>query len=298
MLSGEAGIGKTALLDDLRSRARDIRVLSMAGTEAERDLPFAGLSQLLRVTAADLETLPAPQAAALGVALALRPGGNVDRFAVGAGLLTLLAQRSEAEPVCLIVDDAHLLDQPSADALLFVARRLLADAIAFVIAVRDGEPCRLADPELPRLRLGGIDEAAARDLVRTARGASTADPHPGSRPCARWWRCRWGIRSPSWSSPRSGGAVDRAGRRPLGARHDGSAPADAAGLVAAGLRAPGPRARPGRAAAARCAAVAGDDLSVITRACRALSVPVSALAAAEDAGLLSWSPTGCGSVIR
>ena len=173
VVSGEAGIGKTALLADLRAHATDIRVLTVTGTEAERDLPFAGLAQLLRVTAADLDHLPPPQAEALGVALALWPGTGADRFAVGAGLLTLLAAQSETRPLCLVVDDAHQLDQPSQDALLFVARRLLADPIALVVGVREDEPCRLADPTLPRLRLSGLDEDAARALARSA-GADVA----------------------------------------------------------------------------------------------------------------------------
>ena len=134
VITGEAGIGKTALLDQVRAGAEDIRVLSVTGTETERDLPFAGLAQLLRITEADLIQLPPPQAEALGVALALWPGDTADRFAVGAGLLTLLTQRSEESPLCLLIDDAHQLDPPSQDALLFVARRLLADAIAMIVA--------------------------------------------------------------------------------------------------------------------------------------------------------------------
>ena len=186
IITGEAGIGKTALLDQVRASAEDIQVLSVTGTETERDLPFAGLAQLLRVTKADLAHLPPPQAEALGVALALSPGDTADRFAVGAGLLTLLTQRSEVAPLCLIIDDAHQLDPPSQDALLFVARRLLADAIAVIVAFREGEPCRLAGAGLPQLTLTGIGPEATGALVRAELGR-TRQPSggPGARPVGR-----------------------------------------------------------------------------------------------------------------
>ena len=121
VVSGEAGIGKTALLDDTRARARasDMRVLSVTGTETEHDLPFAGLAQLLRITVPDLDRLPAPQAEALGIALALRPGDAADRFAVGAGLLTLLTQRSE---------DAKDLGQPLPTGVVEAVRCAAASA--------------------------------------------------------------------------------------------------------------------------------------------------------------------------
>ena len=98
VVSGEAGIGKTALLDDLRARVTDARVLAVTGTEAEQDLPFAGLAQLLRLSAADLDPLPPPQADALGVALALWPGSGAARVAGGAGLRTRRAAQSADPP--------------------------------------------------------------------------------------------------------------------------------------------------------------------------------------------------------
>ncbi len=94
VVTGEPGIGKSALVGYAESQAQDFRLLRVTGTETERDLPFAGLAQLLRPLSKDLDRLPEPQAEALGVALALRSGPRVDRFAVSAGVLTLLTGRA------------------------------------------------------------------------------------------------------------------------------------------------------------------------------------------------------------
>lgn len=277
VVTGEAGIGKTALLDDLRSRASDIRVLTVTGSEAERDLPFAGLAQLLRLAPADLDRLPPPQADALGVALALWPGTGADRFAVGAGLLTLLAEQSEDQPLCLIVDDAHQLDQPSQDALLFVARRLVADPIALVIGVRSPEPCRLADPGLPQLALTGLAPGPARELARTA-GVGLATGAEATGPVVEL------VLELSQGNPLA--------IRELVADPAAWAPAPTGLPTALPSRLTSAYARrfhelgPDAALAARCAAVVGGDLAVTARACAALGVPVDALADAESAGLL------------
>ena len=105
---------------------------------------------------------PAPQAAALEAALALRPAVAQDRFAVGAATLSLLCAYAEQAPVAVLVDDVQWLDGSSAQALLFAFRRLLADPIAVLVAVREGEPSLLDGSGLPVLRLGGLtsDEAA------------------------------------------------------------------------------------------------------------------------------------------
>src|SRR6478735_2319560 len=105
VVRGEAGIGKSALLDDAASRATGLRLLRVTGSEAERELPFAGLAALVRPLLDDLDALPPPQAHALAVALALREGEDVDRFAISAGLLTLLTRVSEERPTAVLVDD-------------------------------------------------------------------------------------------------------------------------------------------------------------------------------------------------
>src|ERR1700729_543603 len=156
-LVGEAGIGKTALLANAAEHADGMRVLRARGIESEADVPFAGLLELLRPALGALSDVPAPQAAALESALALRPGGAQDRFAVGAATLSLLAAYAEEAPVLVLIDDAHWLDTPSAEALLFAIRRLLADSVAVLIAVREGLPSLLDGAGLPTLRVAGLD---------------------------------------------------------------------------------------------------------------------------------------------
>ncbi len=117
VISGEPGIGKTALLEDTRERAPDMYALSARGVESESELPFAALHQLLRPALDQVDRLPDPQAAALGGALGLvdRPGH--ERFLVFAACLTLLGELAEGRPVLCLIDDAHWLDAASADAL-------------------------------------------------------------------------------------------------------------------------------------------------------------------------------------
>ena len=157
-------MGKTALLEYAAEKAAGIRLLRAAGTESERGIGFGGLQQLLHATSEDLERIPPPQAQALGVALALRDGVGTDRFAVGAATLSLLTRYSEDQPLGLLIDDAHQLDRPSADAIAFAARRLLADPIFVIATVRDGEPDALTAAGLPGPAAGGgrrrIDPAA------------------------------------------------------------------------------------------------------------------------------------------
>ena len=165
-LVGEAGIGKSALLDCAAERAGGMRLLRARGVQSEAQIPFAGLFELLRPALGCLEAIPRPQAAALESALALRPARPEDRFAVGAATLSLLAAYAEAEPLAVLVDDAHWLDGSSADALLFAARRLVADSVAIVLTAREGESSLLDGADLPTFRLGGLDVSAAAQLLR------------------------------------------------------------------------------------------------------------------------------------
>ncbi len=161
-LVGEAGIGKTVLLDHAAERAIGMRVLRARGIESEAQIPFASLLELLRPALVMLDKIPEPQAVALEGALALRRGPAQERFAVGAATLSLIAAYAEDGPVAILVDDAHWLDGSSAQALLFAFRRLVADPIAVLIAVREGDPSLLDGADLPAMRLGGLtsDEAA------------------------------------------------------------------------------------------------------------------------------------------
>src|SRR3984893_8464463 len=126
VVRGEAGIGKTALLEQLVEQAAGCMVARAAGVQADMELPFAGLQQLFGSLLGPLERLPGPQRDAVEVAFGLRSGAAPDRFAVGLAVLGLLAEAAEQGPLVCVVDDAQWLDQASAQTLAFVARRLLA----------------------------------------------------------------------------------------------------------------------------------------------------------------------------
>ncbi|WP_344951194.1 ATP-binding protein, partial [Actinomadura miaoliensis] len=165
VLRGEAGIGKSALLDYAAAAAGDgVRVLRGAGVEPEMELPFAGLHLLLRPALEGIGRLPAPQAEALRGALGLVPAPGKDLFLVGLAVLTLLADLAERCPLVCLVDDAHWLDHASAEALLFAARRLEAEGVALVFAARDDDRPFPA-PGVAELRLDGLDAAAAAELL-------------------------------------------------------------------------------------------------------------------------------------
>ena len=165
-LVGEPGIGKTALLDYTAEHASGMQLLRARGLESEAQIPFGSLLELIRPALPLLDRVPRPQAAALEGALALRPGAAQDRFAVGAATLSLLAAVAEEAPVAVLVDDAQWLDLSSAQALLFAFRRLLADPIAVLVAVRAGEPSMLDGADLPSLPIGGLTSDEAAMLVR------------------------------------------------------------------------------------------------------------------------------------
>jgi DNA-binding CsgD family transcriptional regulator len=174
VLYGEPGIGKTALLRDARDRAGDMHVLIARGVESESELPFAALDQLIRPALSHLDRLPGPQAAALGGALGLREGGGEERFLVYAACLSLLSEMADRRPVLCLVDDAHWLDEVSAEALLFVARRLDAEGIVMLFAAREGEVRGFQAHDLPALLLVRLDPGASATLL--ARVASAAAP--------------------------------------------------------------------------------------------------------------------------
>ena len=183
-LAGEPGIGKTALLDYAAREAAGMRLLRARGVESEAQIPFGSLLELIRPALSMLGKIPGPQAAAMESALALRPGQGHERFAVGAATLSLLAAYAEEAPVAMVIDDAHWLDGSSAQALLFAFRRLVADPIAVLIAVREGEPSLLDGADLPTLRIGGLSSEEAAMLVRglIPGGLIPGGPAPAGRP--------------------------------------------------------------------------------------------------------------------
>jgi DNA-binding CsgD family transcriptional regulator len=165
-LEGEMGSGKSALLDHAAASADGLTVLRVRGIQSEAQIPFAALYELLRPTLGRLDQLPAPRREALEGALALRPARPQDRFAVGAATLGLLTAVAEDAPVLVLVDDAHWVDGSSADALRFAFRRLLADPVGVVLAVREDEPSLLDGTDLRVRRLEGLDRASAAELAR------------------------------------------------------------------------------------------------------------------------------------
>jgi predicted ATPase len=155
VLRGEPGYGKSALLDYARSRSGGMQLLRAVGVEPEAELPFAALHQLLRPTLDRLDRIPEVQASALGGALGIAKSSADSRFVVALAVLTLLAEVAADRPLLCLVDDAHWLDQPSADALSFAARRLEAEPIAMLFAARTGEPRSSREPGCPMRRSTG-----------------------------------------------------------------------------------------------------------------------------------------------
>ena len=171
VLRGEAGVGKTALLDWAAGQAGDMQVARVAGAEDEMDMGFAGLHQLLVPFLGGLEGLPAPQRQALGSAFGLVDGPPPDRFLVGMAALTVLTDAAAARPVLCLIDDAQWLNQVSIEVLGFVARRLYADRVGMVFAAREAEERAVVLAGLPELTVGGLAEEAAQELLATSAGA-------------------------------------------------------------------------------------------------------------------------------
>ncbi|HEY2656538.1 MAG TPA: ATP-binding protein, partial [Solirubrobacteraceae bacterium] len=165
VVSGEPGIGKTALVESAISSASGLRVRRAVGVESEMELAFAALQQLCAPMLDRLDRLPGPQRDALGVALGLRGGDAPDRFLVGLAVLSLLAETAAEQPLLCVVDDAHWLDRASAQALVFVARRLLADSVGLIFATRQAGD-ELAG--LPLMALEGLRNGDARALLGSA----------------------------------------------------------------------------------------------------------------------------------
>ena len=170
VLRGAAGTGKTALVEYVANGAEGFRVVRADGAEAEMELPFAGLHQLCAPLLDRLDGLPGPQADALRTAFGLSAGLQPDRFLIGLAALTLLSEAAEELPVLCLVDDAQWLDQSSALVLAFVARRLRAEGVVLLFAVREApEVDELRS--LPTLRLEGLSDADARTLLVSVIGA-------------------------------------------------------------------------------------------------------------------------------
>ena len=271
VLRGEPGIGKSALVGYARERAEGMRVLSGAAVEGEMELPFAGLHQLVWPVLDRAEALPGVQGAALRGAFGLTGERVADRFLVSVALLGLLTAVAEDGPLLCVVDDAHWLDRPSADALAFAARRLHADPIALVIASRLEEGGRRLDglPELPLTGLAPDDAAALLDesLPATLRHQLVSVTH--GNPLALM------------ELPRALSDDQRAGRAPLLGEVPLTAEIEDAFL--AQIR---PLPEPTQRLLVLAAADEGAELGAVLSAAERLGLPRDALDHAERAGLI------------
>lgn len=175
VLRGEAGIGKTALLRYLTEAASGISTMRCSGVESEMELPFAGLHELCAPLLERLDLLPAPQQRALRSALGLEPGDSPDKFLVALGALGLIGAASELGPLLCIVEDAHWLDQASAQVLGFIGRRLRGEPVGLVFAARSpvSEPDHLMG--IPELRIDGVDNQSASALLETVGGLQISE---------------------------------------------------------------------------------------------------------------------------
>ena len=169
VVRGEAGVGKTVLLEHLAERADGFRIVRAVGVESEMELPYAGLHQLCAPLLEGLQDLPAPQRDALSTAFGLGAGEPPDRFLVGLAVLSLVSEAAEGQPLLWIIDDAQWLDRVSAQTLAFVARRLLAERTVVAFGVREpsGEQELAGLPELVVVGLGDSDARALLDSVIT-----------------------------------------------------------------------------------------------------------------------------------
>jgi DNA-binding CsgD family transcriptional regulator len=174
VLRAEAGVGKSALLSYARTRGADLRILQAVGVEPEIELPFAALYQLLRPVFPYLDRIPDVQATALRSALAIAPGDTDNRFAIALAVLSLLAEVASDGPLLCLVDDAHWLDQPSADTLSFVARRLEAEGIVMLFAAREGDARSFPGSGLAERDVNGLAPDDAELLLVERFGSAIA----------------------------------------------------------------------------------------------------------------------------
>ncbi|QSB05390.1 helix-turn-helix transcriptional regulator [Natronoglycomyces albus] len=168
VIRGEAGIGKSTLIDHVESAAGDFRVLRSLGVESEQQWAFSGLHMLLRPVRGSIDSLPAVQAAALNAAMGFSDVAGNDRLQVGVAVLYLLAELAENQPLLCIIDDAHWLDGETADALLFAARRFQVEPIVMIFAARDNYAPEFPAPGIDNLSLAPVDDTASRAILSEA----------------------------------------------------------------------------------------------------------------------------------
>jgi DNA-binding CsgD family transcriptional regulator len=282
VLRGEPGLGKSALLEEAVERAVGFRVLRAVGIESESQLAFAALHQLLRPVFDLIGRLADPQAAPLRGAFGLSDDGTENRFVLSIAVLSLLSEASEQGPVLCVVDDAHWLDRPSADALRFCSRRLGAEGVVLLIAAGEDGPRSFDAPDLPELHLSGLDAASAGRLLVEQAGSPveagvlerlTAETE--GNPLAL-------IELPHVLS-----SEQLAGRGPLPEPLPIGPDLERSFLERVALLAPD-----SRAALLFVAAAGGGDSTAVARAARSAGVDLRMLAPAEAAGFVRMGASG------
>ncbi len=276
VLRAEVGAGKSTLLDYARDRGADMRILQAVGVEPEIELPFAALHQLLRPALPSIDRIPEVQAAALRGALALAAGDTDNRFVIAMAVLNLLAEAAAEGPLLCLIDDAHWLDQPSADALSFVARRLEAEGIVMLFTAREGEARSFPGSGLPERAVGGLEPAEAELLLVERFGSAIA---PETRQVIR--ESAQGIPLALLEIPMALTPAQLAGRaplpRPMPLGHDLEAI-----LLERVHRLPAPA----QLLLLVVAAEGSGEADVVLSAAGRLSIPPSTLLDAEAAGLI------------
>jgi DNA-binding CsgD family transcriptional regulator len=277
VLRGEAGVGKSALLQYVAEQASAFRCVQVAGVQSDMELAFAGLQQLCAPLMAHVDGLPEPQREALNVAFGRGIGATPDRFLVGLAVLSLLAAAADDQPLLCIVDDAQWLDEVSVQTLGFVARRLLAEPVALVFAVRD-RPDVLAG--LPELLIEGLSDGDARELLESVM-LGGIDPRVRDRIVAE----TRGIPLAIVEVPRSVSATELAGGFWISGKRSSSAAIEE-GFMQRVSSLPADTQRLLLVAAAEPVG----DAALFLRAAAQLGIAVDALAPAEDAGLIEFGP--------
>lgn len=278
VLRGEAGVGKTALLEYVSDLASGFRCVEVAGVQSDMELAFAGLQQLCAPLLDHLDGLPEPQREALNVAFGRGVGPTPDRFLVGLAVLSLMAAAATDQPLLCVVDDAQWLDQVSVQTLGFVARRLLADPVALVFAVRTTNDQVLAG--LPDLVIGGLSDVDARGLLDSV-VLGRIDERVRDRIVAE----TRGIPLALLEVPRNVSAAELAG----GFGHTGRR--TSTGQIEDGfVRRIESLPEPTRRLLLVAAAEPVGDAALFLRAAAHLGIPVDALGPAEGAGVIEFGP--------
>ncbi|EHR53596.1 transcriptional regulator, luxR family [Saccharomonospora marina XMU15] len=280
VVRGEAGIGKSALLEHAAANADGMRLLRGSAVESEAELPFAGLHLLLGPVGDSIDRLPAPHAGVLRSALGTGSGESGSRFSVGVAVLTLLAELSKESPVLALVDDAHWLDCPTKEALVFAARRLGTERVALLFAAREPDAPPFPTRDIDQLHLDGLGTEAAEALLRTH--AADLPRHLADQVVAEAMGNPLALLELSSALLRGGGRPEPDALAPL------PAPDRVTKTFAARIRSLPERARTVLLVAA---ADGTCDTGRVLAAARLLGADITDLRLAEDAGLLGFTQT-------